>query len=477
MPSPSAARSRDRGRPGRKKKIAAQTQGGDARGATLTAALTTLRRLLSTSPLLTGARIAGALAGFATQVVLARALQASALGLFYSVTSTAAVFSLISAQGYPAIAPRFMARYREKGKSHLAAAFVALARRETTTYGALATGLVLALALLWPTFGTEARLALAAAALSIPAAASIRINGAFAIVLRRFALSYLPETCIRPFLLLAGVLVLLALGVRFTPARVSWLLTGIITALALGQFILLCKEMPREAVPPAATRLVRLWQREAKPLIVVTLFTNFFADVAILLVTPLLASAETAAIGLCLKLSLLVGFAVQIAHQVVVPDLADARARKDPSAIHEALVKAVTFPLIFTFAALATVALLGERLLAIFGPEFTSAKLPLVILMACQFARAVFGPSVSLLTVIGAQRQNAALAVAALVVLAIGDVVLAPLYGVLGAAIAVTIATLFWLVACAVVLGRVSGLRTDALYLLGRSASPRSAPA
>jgi len=45
-----------------------------------------------------------------------------------------------------------------------------------------------------------------------------------------------------------------------------------------------------------------------------------------------------------------------------------------------------------------------------------------------------------------------------------------------GAAIA-AIAPLFWLVACAVVLGRVSGLRTDALYLLGRSASPRSAPA
>jgi O-antigen/teichoic acid export membrane protein len=89
--------------------------------------------------------------------------------------------------------------------------------------------------------------------------------------------------------------------------------------------------------------------------------------------------------------------------------------------------------LIITFAALATVVLFGDRLLAIFGPEFTSAKLPLVILMAC--ARAMFGPSVSLLTVIGAQRQNAALAVAALAVLAISNAVLAPLYGVLGAAI------------------------------------------
>ncbi len=36
---------------------------------------------------------------------------------------------------------------------------------------------------------------------------------------------------------------------------------------------------------------------------------------------------------------------------------------------------------------------------------------------------------------------------AALVVLAVGNLVPAPLYGVLGAAIAVAIATLFWLVA------------------------------
>jgi O-antigen/teichoic acid export membrane protein len=116
-------------------------------------------------------------------------------------------------------------------------------------------------------------------------------------------------------------------------------------------------------------------------------------------------------------------------------------------------------------------------LLSIFGPEFTSAKLPLLILMACQFARAVFGPSVPLLTVIGAQRQNAALVVAALVVLVVSNLVLAPLYGVLGAVIAIAAATLFWQIACAVVLDRLSGLRTDALYLIARLGLPRRAPA
>src|SRR5512146_1822574 len=135
---------------------------------------TKLGRLFSTSSLLSLARVAGALAGFATQVVLARTLQASALGVFYSVTSLAAVVGLIAAHGYPSIAARFMLRYREQGKEGLVAAFVRVARRAATLYAAAATVAVLAFAVLWPSLGTEARLALVAAALSIPANASLR---------------------------------------------------------------------------------------------------------------------------------------------------------------------------------------------------------------------------------------------------------------------------------------------------------------
>lgn len=425
-------------------------------------------RFVSTSSWLTAARIAGALAGFAAQVVLARALQADALGLFYSVTSAAAILGIIAAQGYPAIAPRFMARYREQGRQAWIAAFVRRARRDTAIYVAAATGFPLGLAWLWPGFSSEARWALTAAALAIPAGASIRVNGAFAIVIRRFALAYLPDTCIRPFLLLAGVLVLLGLGVTLTAPNVTWPLTASISVLALAQYLRVRDHVPVAAAPPAALRLVRVWQREARPLIVVALFTNFFGDVDILLVTPLLASADTAVLGLCLKLSLLVGFAVQVAHQVVVPDLADAHARKAEGAMRAALRKALGFPLMMTLGALATVIFFGEQVLSIFGPEFTHAKLPLIILMSCQVARALFGPSVSLLTVIGAQRQNAGLALGSLAVLAGANLVLAPLYGVLGASIAVGIATLAWLIASAIVLARFDGLRTDVVSLLRR---------
>jgi O-antigen/teichoic acid export membrane protein len=441
----------------------------------LAMALTQAGRLVTTSSLLSLARVAGALAGFVTQIVLARTLQASALGVFYSVTSLAAVVGLIAAHGYPAIAPRFMSRYREQGKDGLIAAFVSRARKDAVVYAAIATAGVLVIALWWPALSLEARLATAAAALSIPANAALRLNGSLAAAIRRFALAYLPDTCFRPFVLLGGILLLIAAGITLTASNVTLLLTLVFTGLALTQYLLLRKDVPAIAgtTPAAPPRLIKIWRREATPLILVALFTFFFADVDILMVTPLLANADTAIVGLCLKLALLVGFAVQVAHQVVVPDLADAHARKDHSVIRDVVLKALAFPLAVTIAAILIVALWGETILSLFGPEFTGAKLPLLILLVCQLARTVFGPNVPLLTVIGAQRQNAALAGAALVVLALGNLVLAPLYGVIGAALAVAIATVFWLTACSVVLARLSGLRTDAVYLLGRLVAAR----
>jgi O-antigen/teichoic acid export membrane protein len=62
---------------------------------------------------------------------------------------------------------------------------------------------------------------------------------------------------------------------------------------------------------------------------------------------------------------------------------------------------------------------------------------------------------------IGARRQNAALALGSLTLLAVANLALAPLYGVLGASIAVAVATLVWLIALAIVLARFDGLRTE----------------
>ena len=61
-----------------------------------------------------------------------------------------------------------------------------------------------------------------------------------------------------------------------------------------------------------------------------------------------------------------------------------------------------------------------------------------------------FWPNVALLSVVGAQRRNAMLAVGARVVLALANLGLVPSAGVVGAPLALALATIVWLIASAV---------------------------
>jgi len=243
-----------------------------------------LRQFISTSSLLSLARVAGAAAGFATQILLARTLQASALGIFYSVISLAAVMGVVAALGYPEIASRFASRYRDKGPKGLLPAFVNHARTSTAVCAAIATVAVLAFAAFWPGIALEARLATAAAAIAILANAALRFNGALAASFRKFELAYLPDTSIWPFLWLACLLLLVALGTPLTALLAIALLTLIFIVLAVVQYRLLLRAVPQteERTGQASLRFVRIWRGEAPPLILVALYMFFFADVDIL---------------------------------------------------------------------------------------------------------------------------------------------------------------------------------------------------
>lgn len=417
--------------------------------------------------LLTAARLAGAATGFVTQILLARALLPDALGLFYSVTSAASVIGLLAAQGYPSIAARFLGRYRERGKPGLVAGFLRQAHRDCSLSTLIAFMALVLFGAAWPGLADETRLAVFAGALSVPAIVSLRLHGSIAAAVRRMALAFLPDVFFRGFLFLAGIALLVALVTRPTASMAVLVLTGVSVAMALSQYVILQQRIETPAVAaPVNRRMIALWREQSMPLVLAALIINLFSDVTIIMVTPLLAAADVAAFGLCLKLAFLVGFAVQAAHQVVQPDLAEAVARKDRASVRTALVRSVTFPLVLTALATVLAAVWGNWLLGIFGPEFADERTALAILTGCQILRAAFGPSTLLISILGAQNANAALAVVAIVVLGVACAVLAPLYGVVGASVAVLIATLAWLASSALVLMRVGRHRTDLLYLI-----------
>ena len=126
-------------------------------------------------------------------------------------------------------------------------------------------------------------------------------------------------------------------------------------------------------------------------------------------------------------------------------------------------------------ALLATIAIavFGETILAVFGPEFRSGHIALVTLSLAQLARAACGPVTQLLSLSGRQGHAIAVFAVSLAILLAANIVLVPLLGLVGAALAVTIATIAWSAILALTLARNMGYRT---WMLGTSGLTASKP-
>jgi O-antigen/teichoic acid export membrane protein len=131
--------------------------------------------------------------------------------------------------------------------------------------------------------------------------------------------------------------------------------------------------------------------------------------------------------------------------------------------MRRAVRRSVMLPAAVTSLALLGALLLGDRVLAVFGRAFVAGQPALVILVGTQLLRALAGPGAHLLTLVGAQRLSAAICAGALGVLLLANLALAPVFGLVGAALAVLLTFAAWTAATAIVLRRLGELRTDIL--------------
>ncbi len=422
-----------------------------------------LNFLLSSAAILMLARFAGAGAGFFSQVLLARLLPPHGLGIFFAGTSLAAVVGLLVAQGYPEIVQRFVTRYRENGRADLLTSFIAQAQRETWMISAVVTISLVVMALLLPMTDSGNRFVIVATAFTA-AACSFSIYPALACADRKFALGILPEIFVRPVLFLAFIASMGMSGIALTAGLAIAVYGAISAFFSLLLFVALRMKLTSPVRRPSR-RLRRRWRGEGRPLMIVALFRSLFQDVVILMTSPFLGTEALGPFGVALKLTMLVGFTIQIAHQMSLPDLAEAYHRKDPDKMTHALSASTLLPAVITLVTLALVFFWGDHVLAVFGPDYTAAKWGLVILVAAQLLRAVAGPAPMLLTLSGAQKTNAAINVACCGVLLVANAALIPYLGLTGACLAVLLVVITWTSASAVSLWRLTGVRADLFSL------------
>lgn len=420
--------------------------------------------------LLLVARVAGAVIGFATQVLLARSLPAQDLGTFYFVTSLAVIAAILAGLGFPGVLVRFQARYRERTRGNLTAGLFSASWRLTLAASVCAAFAVAAYAAFGPALAAPMRAALAVGALSIPAIALSRVVGTFALGYRLFAINFLPDLLLRPAVFLVVLAVALLAGFRFPLLTVIWLLTGLIYIQLLAQTYLLKAQAPAliEPGPSPPRRIVAHWIGAALPLAAVALFTDLFADLAITVTALFLAAHDLAVFAICLKITLLVGFAIQVSYQMSSRDFADAYQSRNQLALGESTSAANAAALATSLAAIVIVFFVGETVLKLFGPDFAGANGLLLALLFSQVVRALGGPAAHLLTLGGHQNLLAASCGICTVALFLFSAGLTPAWGLNGALVAILLTNCIWSGMLAYLVKSRMGMRVDFLSCLSR---------
>jgi O-antigen/teichoic acid export membrane protein len=102
-----------------------------------------------------------------------------------------------------------------------------------------------------------------------------------------------------------------------------------------------------------------------------------------------------------------------------------------------------------------------------FGPEFVRALPILLMLVVSQFIRAAFGPSMLTLISAGAQKSVVKVFSVAIVGFAAANMVLVPIYGLIGAGVAFVVMTAFWTASLALIAKHKIGLRLDFAASIG----------
>jgi O-antigen/teichoic acid export membrane protein len=420
-----------------------------------------IRNWLQGPALFTLIRVLGAGAGFISHIILAHALTPHDLGILFSVTSLVAVGALIASQGYPEIAIRFVTRYRDKGRQ-LSGRFIGQSLQDSALVALLLTIMLLTWSFIWPSISIEARYSTAIASLSLLALTLLNINSSLAGAMRMFWICYVPETLIRPAMFLALVSGLVLIQASLTAIKITFTYVVLTAGIALGQWIVLRRSLP--IVPKrcaADQKLGKHWRAEGRPLVLIAIATTLFADIAILVSTPLLAPADVAVFGICLKLALLIGFVTQVSHHVAAAEFATASRTQCKTAARQVLYRSLYLPVAVTCVAVLVSWWAGATMLQLFGPQFTYGRDALLILLIAQVLRSLGGPSVQLITLAGSQKLNSGICAVSLFVLLVANVLLTPTFGILGAAIAVLLTYLTWLVLAGWALHWVAEMRTD----------------
>ncbi|KPV39263.1 hypothetical protein AN478_12020 [Thiohalorhabdus denitrificans] len=410
-------------------------------------------------------KVVGTGVGFVTAVMLARMLGPQGYGIYAYVTSLVTLMAIPAQFGLPTLVVRETAQAQVKEQWGVMRGLWRWASLTAILFSLAVAGIGLLLA--WFFFGHYSNIQLATfygGLALIPLIALGKLRGAALRGLRYGVWGQIPERVLRPILFIAflgGANIFLPQGALGASEAMMLNVVAVALTFLVGA-LLLNHNKPRELLKkPVPEYRIKGWLGAVGPFALLSGTQLIMKNTDILLIGALGTIEEVGYYRVAVQGSLLLVFALEAINMIIAPHFTHLFHRGDYQKIQQLVTWSIRASLAFAFPFLLIFAFLGREILGfVFGSPYTEAYSPLLILSFGQLINAAFGPVGSLLNMTGNEKDTAKwLGVAALLNVGL-NLILIPLWGIVGAAVGTAVSFILWNVLLSRVVRERLGVKT-----------------
>jgi O-antigen/teichoic acid export membrane protein len=424
-----------------------------------------VRFLVRGSAIAVVTRMVGVGLGYVAAIIISRLLGAQGYGTYSIAMAWALLLVVPSRAGLDAAALKFAPIYLERRDRSRLVGFVRFSASCVLASSALAGTAVILVASLGLT-SIPRGASIATATIIFPIAA-LGLVGSMLRAERRILASQFYEQVLRPAV---TIMLLLAVVVLARPITASIaVLFG-----AAGAFVALLAGAVHagRALPLSGTEADysqwRQWLSLGGVLLATTVVQEALNQVDIVMLGYLASTTEAGLFAAAWRVASLASFAVAALSTVSGPLIASYYEKGEYGPLSSIAHSTARIGFVAALLICFPLAILGEPILKLFGPDFPAAYPALLVLLFGGLANAFTGSVAYLMTMTGRHSHALSIFAGALAVSIVLNLLLIPHYSFVGAAIASTAGTVAWNVAMLAYVRRAMGIDASAMALAPR---------
>lgn len=383
---------------------------------------------------------------FGTQIALARMLGVENYGIYIYVLAWVNILALFSKLGLDTSALRYVPRYHSQQEWGLLKGFLKYSGSLYFVFSVLVAIVVAMIA--WQYHGGSANelvLAFLISCLLLPVIVHMQMISAYLQSFKRVILAQAPDLIVRPLILIIGVFLFYKFNKSFVDASTGILfnfLASTVTVILLSKF--LRNVIPEQLGANNKKYKIKEWNKVSLTFLLLSGFELVLLQIDIIMLGYFINTKEAGLYAAASKLVRLVSFGLVAINTIAAPMISQLYNSEEKSSLQSIMTLAAICGLLYSVPAGIVIIYFGNKLLGLFGTMFVSGYTALIILTVGRLADSLTGLVGYLMTM--TDHHSAAMKIqgATVIVNITMNLILIPIYGMNGAAIATAFSMISW---------------------------------